>query len=222
MRLSQLQFGSLLSYCPRGDSDENRHSKNVMLAVKSDTFVGNPPILMSQWIAKTLSQNIAKLPFGSFFQQDTTLVPVPKSSLMRPNTLWVPERIASAISRVGLGKDVSPCLSRIKAVPKAAISPPKDRPKPADHYNSISVQKAIISPEKILLIEDVITRGSTLLGAANKISVVFPNTPIHAFAAVTTISNPQEFSKIFDPCIGTITLRSSGDTIRRPEGELFQ
>jgi predicted amidophosphoribosyltransferase len=187
-----------------------------MLAVKSDSFVGDPPILMSNWIARTLSQNISELPFGSFFQQGTVLVPVPKSSLMRPNTLWVPSRIASAIFGVGLAERVSTCLSRIKAVPKAATSHPKERPKPADHYKSISVQKSMVSPEKILLIDDVITRGSTLLGAANRLSDVFPNTPIHAFAAVRTINSPQEFSQIFDPCIGKVTLRLSGDTIRRP------
>lgn len=216
MRLSQLEFGSLLSYCPRGDSNEIRRSKNVMLAIKSDTFVEDPPILMSQWIAKTLLQNRTKLPFVSYFQQDTMLIPVPKSSLMKPNTLWVPERIASAIVRVGLAKEVSPCLSRIKSVPKAARSLPKDRPKPTDHYNSISVQKSMDQPGKLLLIDDVITRGSTLLGAANRLSDVFPNTPILAFAAIRTISNPQEFTKIYEPCTGMITLRTSGDTIRRP------
>ena len=106
MRLSQLQFCSLLSYCPRGNSDEAKRSKNVMLALKSDKYIDNPPILMSKWIAKTLQQNISSLPCATYFQQDTSLVPTPKSSLMRPNTLWVPERIASAIVKNGLGKEV--------------------------------------------------------------------------------------------------------------------
>ena len=126
-------------------------------------------------------------------------------------------RITSAIVRVGLAKEAFPCLSRIKSVPKASISLPKDRPKPIDHYKTMSVQKPISQPSKILLIDDIITRGSTLLGAANRLLDIFPYTPMLAFAAIRTISNPEEFNQIYDPCIGMITLRESGDTIRRPK-----
>jgi hypothetical protein len=216
MRVSQLQFGSLLSYCPRGGSVEANRSKDAMLALKKDSFINSPPVLMSQWIANTIKQNKDTLPFSSYFQADTVLVPTPKSSLMQPNTLWVPHRIATAIVRVGLAKQVLPCLSRVTSVPKAATSQAKDRPKPADHYRTISVQKPINQPSKIILIDDVITRGSTLLGVANRLADVFPDTPIYAFAAMRTISNPREFNKVYDPCSGEITLRSSGDTLRKP------
>jgi predicted amidophosphoribosyltransferase len=216
MRLSQLQFSSLLSYCPKGGSGEADKSKDVMLALKSDTFVDDPPLLMSQWIANTLKQNKDRLAFSSYFQDDAILVPIPKSSLMQPNTLWVPERIAAAIVRTGLAKKVLPGLSRIASVPKAATSLAKDRPNPADHYRTISVQKPLDQPSKIILVDDIITRGSTLLGAANRLADVFPRTPIYAFAAIRTVSNPNEFKKIYDPCSGTITLRDSGDTLRRP------
>ncbi len=216
MRLSELQFGSLLSYCPRGDSPEIRLSKNVMLALKSDRFVEDPPILMSQWVAQTIQRNKTTLPFASFFRPDTILIPTPKSSLMQPDTLWIPERIATALVGTGLGKEVVPCLVRVKTVPKAAISPAEDRPTPADHYGSMSVQKRLSQPGEIVLVDDIITRGATLLGAANRLADVFPHTRICAFAAMRTISNPDEFSKVLDPCTGTITLRASGDTLRRP------
>lgn len=187
-----------------------------MLFLKKDSYVNSPPVLMSQWIANTIRQNIDTLPFSAYFQENTVLVPTPKSSLMQPNTLWVPNRIATAIVRVGLAKQVLPCLSRVLAVPKAATSKVKDRPKPADHYRTINVQKPLNKPSKIVLIDDVITRGSTLLGAANRLADVFPNTPIYAFAAMRTISNPSEFNKIYEPCTGEIILRDSGDTLRRP------
>jgi len=216
MRLSKLQFGSLLSYCPRGDSPEIQHSKDVMLALKHDRFVEDPPILMSQWVAKKIQQNRDILPFASFFQPNTILIPTPKSSLMQPDTLWVPERIATALVRTGLGKEVVPCLFRVKPVPKAALSPPKERPIPAEHYNSMGLQGSLSKPQDILLIDDIVTRGATLLGAANRLADVFPQTRIRAFAVIRTISNPDEFSTIFKPCIGTIELRASGDTLRRP------
>ena len=216
MRLSQLQFGALLSYCPRGDSNEILYSKNVMLALKGDRFVGNPPILMSQWIAQTIRNQGNSLPFFSFFQPDTIFIPTPKSSLMQPDTLWVPERIATALIRVGIGKEVAPCLVRIKPVPKSASSPSGERPTPAIHYASLAVQGRLSEPKDIVLVDDIITRGSTLLGAANRLAEIFPGTRIRAFAAMRTISNPDDFVKVTEPCIGTIELRTSGDTLRRP------
>jgi len=219
MRIPKLQFSALLSYTPQGYSPSALHARDFMIALKNERFVEDPTsakvVLMSEWVAETIQRDRAKLPFSSFFQPNTILVPTPKSSLMKPDTLWVPMRIASALARIGLGK-VLPCLTRIKSVPKAASSLPKDRPTPAEHYKSLRVDGSLSKPDEIVLVDDIITRGSTLLGAANRLADAFPQTRIRAFAAIRTISNPGEFDKLYDPCIGTIELRESGDTLRRP------
>lgn len=216
MKLSQLDFGSLLAYSPREASTAIVHSKNVMIALKQDSFVSNPPVLMSQWVAQTVQRKKPSLSFASFFKANTTLVPAPKSSLMQPNTLWVPLRIANALAEIGLGKNVLPCLVRDKPVAKFASSVPNKRPTVTEHYESMSVQGSLSKPEDILLIDDVITRGATLLGAANRLADAFPQAEIRAFAAMRTISNPAEFVKVYDPCVGKIELREIGDTLRRP------
>lgn len=191
-----------------------------MLALKNERFVEDPQtgnlVLMSDWIAKTIQRNITTLPFAPFFRPNTILVPTPKSSLMRPDTLWVPERIASALTNRGFGNKVISCLTRYKSVPKAALSLAKDRPKAIDHYKSMRVTGILSKPEVIVLVDDIITRGATLLGAANLLADAFPGTPIRAFAAMRTISNPNEFNELYDPCTGTIELQESGDTQRRP------
>lgn len=64
--------------------------------------------------------------------------------------------------------------------------------------------------------DDVITRGATLLGAVNKLADAFPNAKIRAFAFMRTMSNSAEFVNIFDPRKGKIILRDDGSTIRRP------
>lgn len=69
MKLSQLEFGALLTYAPRGNTPKILHSKNVMLALKRDQFVGTPPILMSEWVAKTVQQKITDLHLRHFFSQ---------------------------------------------------------------------------------------------------------------------------------------------------------
>ena len=191
-----------------------------MLALKNEGFVEDSEngkyVLMSEWIAKTIQRNITALPFATFFRPNTILVPTPKSSLMRPGTLWVPERIASALTKIGFGNKVLSCLTRTKSVPKAASSIAKDRPKAINHYKSMSVTGILSKPDEIILVDDVVTRGATLLDAANRLADAFPETPIRAFAAMRTISNPEEFNELYDPCVGTIDLRESGDTLRRP------
>jgi predicted amidophosphoribosyltransferase len=212
MLLHNLEFGALLSYTPRGDIK----SKDLMLLLKRDSYVEDPPILMSQWIAKVIKQYMNTLPFATFFQTNTVLVPTPKSSLMQRETLWVPHRIATALVEVGLGKQIIPYLTRTKAVPKAASSPSNKRPLPAEHYESMEVHQSLSKPNDIVLVDDIVTRGATLLGAASLLKEVFPNARIRGFAAMRTISNPIDFKNFYDPCIGTIELRDIGDTIRRP------
>jgi hypothetical protein len=47
-------------------------AKDAILTLKSDGFIDDqPPILMSQWIVRTVQQQIPKLPFAPFFHQNT-------------------------------------------------------------------------------------------------------------------------------------------------------
>ena len=118
MNLTQLEFGALNLHPSRGNTPKSIQSKDVMIALKRDQFVNTPPILVSDWIAKRVQDKITELPFGQFFRSNIILVPVPKSSLMKPNTLWVPERIATALVALGLGKKVESCLIRTKPIPR--------------------------------------------------------------------------------------------------------
>ena len=222
MQLTQIEFGSLLSYCPRGDSEPILRAREVRNVLKADGFVNNSsgsgqPISMSEWVAHTMSQFRTRLPFSGFFAADSILVPTPSSSLLQPDSLWVPERVANALVKYGFGKEVVSCLKRTSAVRKAAYSRAEDRTKPVEHYQSMGVQGSLNSANEIVLVDDIVTRGATLLGAANRLHDVFPAAKIRAFAVMRTISDPSEFRAFYDPRIGTITYREEqGDTIRRP------
>ncbi len=219
MRVTLLDYGSLLTYTPRGSSPAMEQAREVMKIIKADEFVEDPPILTSEWIAKTVKQYMGKLPFASFFQKDTVLVPVPSSSLMQANSLWVPNRIATALVKTGIGKEVVTCLVRQRPVRKAAWSKPSERPKVMEHFETISVQGLVAEPfpDEIVLVDDIITRGATLLGAANRLTQALPKAKIRAFAAMRTISNPADFEALYKPVVGTSQYQpSTGDTIRRP------
>ncbi len=219
MRLTGLEFGSLLCYTPRGSSAEIQKARDVMFTIKNDGFIEQPPMQMSQWIARTIQKNIKSLPFASFFERGTVLVPVPRSSLMKPDSLWVPDRIASALVEKRLGKEVVRCLVRETPVPKAAWSDASERLTPSRHFETISVQGSIADPppEKFVLVDDIVTRGATLFGAANRLLEAFPKAQVRAFAAMRTISVPSEFATMYDPRSGTIEYRAwIDDTLRRP------
>ncbi len=91
-------------------------------------------------------------------------------------------------------------------MPKSATSKAEERPKAVEHYHSIEVQTIFPEPEEILLIDDVVTRGATIVGAANKLHDAFPRAHIRAFAAMRAISSPGDFKNAYDPCEGKITL----------------
>ena len=123
---------------------------------------------------------------------------------------------SKALVATGIGSKVVPCLTRSKPVAKAASSLSNERPTAEQHYDSLIVQGALSKPMDIVIIDDVITRGATLLGCANRLLDAFPQCRIRAFAAMRTISNSNEFQGVYSPCIGTVTLSPSGQTYRRP------
>ena len=213
LHIFKLEFGSLLSYSPIVDSEAEQRARDVMLSLKRDTPVSNPSRFIPETISNQIKANLTTLPFSEFFSSNPTLVPLPKSSRMRSGDLWVPRRIANALFRIGLGNEVAEYLIRDQALPKSAFSTSAERPTVAQHYNSLGVQKRLPEPKEILLIDDVITRGATILGAANRLADVFPQAQIRAFAAMRAMSRPFRFNKLVDPCKGEIMF--DGQNIRR-------
>ncbi|OVE74902.1 hypothetical protein BVX95_00855 [archaeon D22] len=186
-----------------------------MIHLKNEYSVGNSSKFMSEYVSEKIKHNLDILPFKNFFGENVDLVPVPKSSLMKKGSLWVPEKIAKALSNQGLG-NFYPCLERVQSVSKSSYSKSSERPKAIDHFNTIKFVPQIHQPNEIILVDDVITRGSTIMGCANVLRKQFPNISIKGFAVLRTISNPDDFNVIGESCVGNITLRTNGETQRTP------
>lgn len=215
LHISKIEFGALLSYSPKCISEAAQRSRTAMRALKDDQFVSTPPILMSDFIGAAIRANLSNLPFAHFFEKNPILVPIPRSSLTKPGTLWVPQRLARALVSRGLGSSVEECLKRVTPLRKSATSFSADRPKAFEHYSSMEVQKMFPEPQDILLIDDIVTRGATSLGAANKLAEAFPDAHIRVFSAMRTISPPDTFIDTMAPCTGSIELRGV-ESFRRP------
>jgi len=216
LQLKQLEFGSFLSYDPHGSTHNALQSRKLIPLLKQDLPLGQSPILMSEWIIKKICESMISLKFYSFFKSNPILVPVPKSSLMHEGTLWVPKRIADALEKQGFGT-VATYLKRIKPLAKSSTSNSGTRPDVQQHYDSLAVQEKLIKPDRdILLIDDVVTRGATFLGSANRLANTFPNCPIRGFAIMRTMGYNTPFIKIEDPCMGHIFLDNNGKLTRYP------
>jgi len=169
---SEVRFSAFLSYCPRteGSADEQlRKSRLVMLQVKENrvlrTPAGDEP--MASVVARRLRER--DLDFcKAFLNQDTVLVPVPRSGLSTTNALWPALEIAESLRHHGFGRSVQPYLKRVHSVPKAATSRAHERPKAHTHLRSLSIEDPLSLPAKITLVDDVITRGAQLFGAAGR------------------------------------------------------
>lgn len=219
MRVDSVEFGSLLSYTPNPSTAESQKAKDVMYAIKNDSSIEDPPIQTSDWIARTIQENMATLPFSALFRKNPVLVPVPRSTLAQADSLWVPHRIASALFKERIGKEVLACVTRAEPIRKAASSTASQRPRPSEQYRTMRVQGSVSEPqpEEIVMVDDIVTRGATFLGAANRLVEAFPKARIRAFAAMRTISNSSEFTTLYNPCAGTIEYReNTDDSLRRP------
>ena len=217
--LSSLTFGSLLVYSPRGTSEISIHSREVVGAVKNDGSGPRPPERMIDFAVRRLSEELAGSPLAAHFPEGAALVPVPRSAPQKDaKSLWVPLRIAERLVTVGIGGAVRPLLRRTSPVRKSAWSSPGKRPSLKDHVDSLGVagRPLLDSLSEIVLVDDVLTKGTTLLAAASVLQKAYPASAIRAFALIRTMGLVPEVDRILSPCVGLISLQPDGTVDRRP------
>jgi len=219
IRLLEIRYASLLSYCPRDSSEKGEIAKRVMRAIKNESPVSSKfgELFASEFIAKTLKEIIDKDEnFKDFLGENPVLIPVPRHSPIKKYSLWPSLQIAKAMEREGIGT-VRPILERIEAVPRSSMSSPESRPSPTTHYKSMAIKRIPTISRDVILVDDLVTRGHTFIASAWHVCETFPDVEVRAFAAMRTVSNRLEFKELFDPVIGRITYRPEyDDCLRRP------
>lgn len=147
---------------------------------------------------------------GDAFGPDAVLVPVPRSQPLEPGALWPALRIAEELARHGLAREVRPLLVRKEAIVKSALQrTAASRPQPLDHARTIHLEGALpFGLQRIVLVDDVVTRGATFVGCAAVIAAALPDSNIRGFAAVRTMSD-QEIDTMLAPVCGSISFKRS-------------
>ena len=206
--LSELAFGSLLTYSPRGQSEVSRNSRRVCYGVKA----GDPQILrlVGQRLREHIDRNdVLAVMFGA----TVTLVPMPRSTPLVQGALWPAQKICDALMQMRVADQVNPLLERLRPVARSSHAPPGERPGIPEHYASLIAYRRTDVSDRIVLVDDVVTKGSTAIAAASRITEAYPETSIHLFAVIRTKGMVPDIERVLDPTFGYI--RRDGDEADR-------
>lgn len=110
-------------------------------------------------------------------------------------------------------------LRRHRGVPKSAFASPGKRPSPKDHLETIevSIKPQILQPTRITVLDDVITRGATLLACVIRLRKSLPNVEVRGFAVARTKKENRKFENVVERVEdGKITLAPNGWITREP------
>jgi hypothetical protein len=208
--IAAIPFGSCYGYSPAGICAASRRSRVLCSRLKAGDAV-----FLVKYALRVRRECAAGQSLAGFFAGETTLVPVPASVPSAGGSITVAERLADALLQQGLGAAVWPGLQRKSPVRKSATAQAGCRPTVEDHYHSFGVAGQPLPSDRILLVDDVVTKGRTLLAAAARLQDAFPQARIQAFALLRTMSLRSEIVCLVQPCVGEIRWRR-GDARRNP------
>jgi predicted amidophosphoribosyltransferase len=206
----RIEFASCYVYSPGGLGVICERSRLLRALLKQ----GDAQLMVKY--ALRVHQQAEEAPeLAGFFHDTDLLVPVPGSAPKPAGSLWVAADLAAALVHEGLGLAAWPGLRRIHAVRKSATAAPGRRPTVARHYESFLIERSERAPDSVLLVDDVITKGRTLLAAAARVQEAFPDARIRAFALLRTMGMIPGVKQLLAPCKGEIRWKA-GDAHRSP------
>src|ERR1700761_6783507 len=172
----RVPFGACYAYSPKGSSETSERSRLLCSRVKNGR---------SGWLRTYVArarESLASESLSELFNPYAVLVPIPKCRPAPGPSVWVAGKLAEAIRATGLGESVWAGLRRSVAVDQSSLAWAWQRPTVQQHFQSFTVVPPPTIPAEIILIDDVVTKGRTLLAAALRLHLTFPQTSIRAFA----------------------------------------
>jgi len=177
--LDALTCASWLVYATRAEEADAVRIRDIVLYIKRDRLQRETRRPYVDIVVERLAARSRGF-VTEIFGDRALLVPVPGSGLTKPRTVWPALSICQALLHYGFGTSVAPVLRRIRAVSKSAGS--QERPSLDQHYRSLSVQGTFAHQKRIVLVDDVVTSGTTLMAGARRLHEAFPTASIVSFA----------------------------------------
>ena len=208
---SQLKVASWLIYATKSEQEAARRVKTLIVDIKMDRYQRASgralvAVAIEAAVARLSSQDRA------YWDSDPMLVPVPRSGLNKPNTIWPAHRICEELVKSGLGVDTLPVIERTTAVEKSAGG--LNRPEFETQLASLSVRPRLKPPTRLILVDDVVTRGTTMLACAAKLALAYPGIPVSCFALARVQSSGDPIA-VFAPVIELVSLLGTHG-VRKP------
>jgi hypothetical protein len=204
-----IAFASCYVYSPVGESAICARSRLLRALLKE-----GDAHFMFKYAMRVRQQMEPASELAGFFLAGDVLVPVPRSAPKVGGT-WAAAELARALVEAGVGSAIWPGLQRISAVRKSATAEKGRRPSVARHYDSFRLEPLNLRPRRVVLIDDVITRGRTLLAAASRLREALPDTQVRGFALLRTMGFISDLRDLLEPCRGEIRWMR-GDARRIP------
>ena len=213
--MQEVPFSSLFAYIPKGRlaSMDGLPGEAVRFTIGLKSGRGVDRLIDG------LCESLDSGYFADLFGDDVVVVPAPgHAPRLSPDQFWATLFLADAIVKT-LGGNVQSYLERREVVKKAAYAKPEERPTFRNHLNTIQCvgPTGLFAPDRITVVDDVITRGATLAACVCLLEQAYPSAEVRAFAVVRTLRNTEALNRIMDPIDdGRIRIFSSGGTSRTP------
>lgn len=213
MRLSRMEFASLLAYVPQpwGEPEQQTAQQRVRDFVNASLKpcklmqIEGQRVSAASFAVSRLSSHAG--PLRSLAGQGPIAVPVPRATPSKAGSAWASIEVAEALVAAGHAAEVLPLVERRISMPKAASRRKGDRLTVADHFASLGVSPGFhFDPgAALLLVDDVISSGSTMLACRHRLLESYPSAKIVGFAVARTISEPSQFKSVVEFVTGEIT-----------------
>jgi hypothetical protein len=211
--LANLPFASCYVYSPRASGYVAEAARELCARVKAGDALWLPRYAGFVYRSSLEDRRLAEL-----FARGAVLVPVPGSARTGAAP-WAALRLAVALREVGFALRLWTGLLRRYPVTKSATAPPAARPTVQQHYDSlvaVPVGMPIATPApRIVLIDDVITKGRTMLAAAARLRSILPHADIRGLALIRTQGFLSHIEQLAEPCHGVVRW-AGGDARREP------
>jgi hypothetical protein len=207
--LRYVYFLSCYIYSPRGSSYSSESSRQVCVRLKA----GNP-VWLPIYAGRVRELSARQQALAELFAGGAVLVPAPRS-IPGSKGVWAAHQLALALHGVGLSTGVWAGVKRRFAVAKSSTALNGARPTVHQHLDSLAIDRVPCAFTRIVIVDDVITKGRTILATAMCLHQAFPHADIRAFALVRTMGFVPDVSHSLELCQGVVRW-AGGDARRDP------